>query len=207
MPRPVIALDADGVLLDYHQAYWSMDRFAVHELSGDELDRFRSCFDWNFWATLRPMAGAVQACDALHEAGYDLVCVSAVKPEFQEARLQNLRECGFPIDRVMATANLGTGISPKATALHALRPVAFVDDFLPYFRGIPADTHAALVAREPNGSPNVGKDLSLIHSRHASLADFARAWLDLEWRAKASPSTARRPERRRAPDPTDADGA
>jgi hypothetical protein len=30
------------------------------------------------------------------------------------------------------------------------------DDFLSYLRGIPDNIHAALILREPNGSPNVG---------------------------------------------------
>jgi hypothetical protein len=55
--------------------------------------------------------------------------------------------------------------------------VAFVDDYLPYFAGIPRQVHAALILREPNGSPNVGPDLENIDSRHQDLAGFADWWL------------------------------
>lgn len=196
--KPIIALGADDALLDYHhayaqawgkafgtlpvvrdpQAYWPIDRWDVRRLAGDELAQFRACFDHQYWATIPAMPGAIEACCELVRAGYKLVCVSAVEAQFEEARLQNLRQCGFPIERVIATANTGVNASPKATALRALQPVAFVEDFLPYLRGIPAEIHAALVLREPNGSPNTGADLAWAHSQHADQPGFTRWWLD-----------------------------
>ncbi len=207
--KPIIALDADGVLLDYHhaysrawakafgalpalrdpQAYWAIDRWEVKHLEGEELTTFRSCFDHQYWSTIPAIPGAIDACDALVVAGYELVCVSAIEECYQAARLQNLRDCGFPIERVIATANTSVDTSPKAAALRALQPVAFVDDFLPYLRGIPTDIHAALVLREPNGSPNIGSDLALAHSQHADLSSFVKWWLDQN---KCSAPTARR---------------
>jgi hypothetical protein len=195
--KPIIALDADGVLLDYHhayarawakafghsptlrdpQAYWPIDRWDVRRLEGEELATFRNCFDQHCWSTIPAIPGAVDACHALAAAGYDLVCVSALDVHFQPARLQNLHACGFPIERVIATAHATTDVSPKAAALRELQPVAFVDDFLPYLRGIPTDIHAALVLREPNGSPNTGSGLQWAHSQHADLASFTKWWL------------------------------
>ncbi|RZI39827.1 HAD family hydrolase [Herbaspirillum sp. HC18] len=196
--KPIIALDADGVLLDYHQAYaqawakafgalpalrdplayWPIDRWNVRRLVGDELVQFRTCFNHHYWSSIPVISGALDACCALASAGYELVCVSAIEEQFQAARLSNLRHCGFPIERVIATANAGADVSPKAAALRELRPIAFVDDFLPYLRGIPEDIHAALILREPNGSPNTGDDLAWAHSRHADLAGFATWWLN-----------------------------
>ncbi|PTQ78960.1 hypothetical protein C8R21_1383 [Nitrosospira multiformis] len=37
--------------------------------------------------------------------GYELVCVSAIEAQDAEACLQNLRHCGFPIERMIATDN------------------------------------------------------------------------------------------------------
>ncbi len=196
--KPVIALDGDGVLVDYHQAYraawakafgavpavrdpqayWPIDRFEVRRLAGDELEQFRRCFDEDYWSSIPAIPGAVAACHALADAGYELVCVSAIHAQHQQARLRNLRACGFPIERVIATSHNDTGTSPKAVALRALQPVAFVDDYLPYLRGIPGDIHAALILREPNGSPNVGDELAFAHSQHADLAGFASWWLN-----------------------------
>lgn len=195
--KPVIALDGDGVLVDYHHAYraawadafgslpavldpnayWALDRFDVRRLAGEELEKFRQAFDYDRWTSIPPLPGALEACHALVDAGYDLICVSAIKSHLQPARLKNLRECGFPIERVIATPHQAGPNSPKAAALEELKPVAFVDDYLPYLNGIPADIHAALILREPNGSPNVGEDLRLAHSQHANLAAFANWWL------------------------------
>ena len=197
MPRPLLALDADGVLLDFNLAYayawertfgqppkerdplayWPMDRWHVERLNASGRARFRSAFDRTFWATVPAIAGAVDACQRLHDAGFELICVSALEAEFEADRLRNLRNCGFPIERVIATGNEISERSPKADAIAALRPLAFVDDYLPYLRGVPADVHTALILRGPNGSPNTGDELVLAKSTHADLAGFADHWL------------------------------
>jgi len=197
MKRGLIALDADGVLLDFNQAYarawekafkvkprlanpkayWAIDRWDVPRLTGAALDRLRASFDEEFWATVPPIESAIDACHTLCEAGYELVCVSALPLKFQAARLKNLQELGFPIKKVVATENNQTEASPKAQALDALKPVAFVDDYLPYLKGVNRDIHTALILREPHGSPNQGEDLHLASSQHMDLAEFASWWV------------------------------
>ena len=198
MSRPLIALDADGVLLDFHLgyasawqrafghapaerdplAYWPIDRWQVERLdSGAKRAAFRAAFDAQFWTTLPAIAGAIDACHRLQRAGFDLVCVSALESGFEAARLRNLRDLGFPIERVVATGNAEGERSPKADAIESLRPMAFVDDYAPYMRGVPAHVHTALVLRAPNGSPNVGADMALAKSVHPDLAGFADHWL------------------------------
>jgi phosphoglycolate phosphatase-like HAD superfamily hydrolase len=195
--RPVIALDCDGVLLDFHLgyaaawarafgeapaerdplAYWPIDRWEVERLDPERRVLFRAAFDEHFWTTMPPIPGALDACHRLRDAGFDLVCVSALELEFEAARLRNLRDLGFPIERVIATGNAEGKRSPKADAIEKLTPVAFVDDYLPYLRGLPRHLHTALVLRAPNGSPNVGADLALAKSVHDDLAGFAKHWL------------------------------
>ena len=48
---------------------------------------------------------------------------------------------------------------------------------LEFYIGLPADVHAALVLRAPNGSPNVGPELDIVHSVHDDLPAFVRHWL------------------------------
>jgi phosphoglycolate phosphatase-like HAD superfamily hydrolase len=197
MPRPVIALDADGVLLDFHlgyagawqrafgawpaerdpQAYWPMDRWDVPRLDATAREHFRSFFDESFWLSVPAIDGALEACHRLAAAGFDLVCVSALEARFEQARLRNLRALGFPIERVLATGHDDSQRSPKADAIEALQPVAFVDDYLPYLRGVPQHVHTALVLRAPNGSPNSGPELVLAKSQHQDLAQFVDDWL------------------------------
>lgn len=77
--KGIIALDADGVLLDYGLAYagawqkafgqsprerdplayWPIDRWDVARLTGDRLDRLRGCFEEDFWCSIPSMPGAV----------------------------------------------------------------------------------------------------------------------------------------------------
>jgi phosphoglycolate phosphatase-like HAD superfamily hydrolase len=198
MSRPILALDADGVLVDLHaayaaawqqafgvalveqdpQAYWPMDRWGVGRLEAEQRRLLRAQFEREaLWASLPAIDGAVQACHRLHDAGYELVCVTALESRFERARLDNLRALGFPIRRVIATGHVEGERSPKADAIAALRPVAFVDDYIVYMRGVPTDVHTALVLRAPNGSPNVGDELKLARSMHKDLADFADHWL------------------------------
>jgi phosphoglycolate phosphatase-like HAD superfamily hydrolase len=197
MSRGIIALDADGVLLDYNlayasawertfgnypkekdpHAYWAIDRWEVQRLSGEHLDQLRARFDESFWASVPAVSGAVQACCDLREAGFELVCVTALPERFASARQSNLHKLGFPIDRVIATDNVANGQSPKAAALHELKPVAFVDDYLPYMVGVHADIHSALIMRAINGSPNSGEHMKAAASTHASLLEFSGWWL------------------------------
>jgi phosphoglycolate phosphatase-like HAD superfamily hydrolase len=197
MSRPILAIDADGVLVDLHvgyarawqrafgvypaervpQAYWPMERWQVEALVAEQRLVLRAQFDEPFWASLPAFPGALDACLRLHDAGYELVCVTALESRFMEARQNNLRALGFPIRRVLATGHVEGDRSPKADAIEKLRPVAFVDDYIAYMRGMPGYVHTALVLRAPNGSPNVGEELRLARSVHQDLAAFAEHWL------------------------------
>lgn len=198
MTRPILALDADGVLVDLHAgyarawqqafgvvpaerdplAYWPMDRWDVERVDAEQRLLLREQFQRpELWESLPAMPGAVEACLRLDDAGYELVCVTALESRFQKARLNNLKALGFPIRRVITTGHQEGDRSPKADAIEKLRPVAFVDDYVAYLRGIPTAVHTALVLRAPNGSPNVGDELKLARSVHQDLAAFATHWL------------------------------
>lgn len=196
----LLAFDADGVLIDYHfayakawerafgataevvdaLAYWPKDRYGIPHLKGADLEKFRAEFNHELWSTMRALPGALDATILLKKSGYDLVCVSAVRPEHTQARALNLRTLGFPIDAVYSCHGASSTISPKAATLGALMPAAFIDDYLPYLRGVPASIHSALIARSPHGSPNVGPELALAHSTHSDVLDFASYWLSRE---------------------------
>jgi hypothetical protein len=197
MASRTMALDCDGVLLDYDlayagawqrafgeyprevepQAYWPLQRWGVRRVVGEDLERFRAAFDERFWSGLPAIPGARQACERLREAGYQLACVTALPPHLADARAQNLRSLGFPAMRVVTTGYTRGEVSPKAAALAALSPVAFVDDYLPYLYGVDRSIHCALIMRGPVGTPNAGPRLALAHSQHADLAGFASWWL------------------------------
>lgn len=197
MSKGIIALDADGVLLDYglayagawqkafgtypgerdSLAYWPIDRWEVERVEGERLDRLRRAFDDEFWSSIPPIPGAVEACHKLATAGHELVCVTALPEEFRAARERNLRLHGFPIDLVHATDNVATPASPKADTLNILKPTAFVDDYLPYFIGVEPPIHRALILRGSAGTPNVGDLSDHTDSQHTDLLAFANWWM------------------------------
>jgi phosphoglycolate phosphatase-like HAD superfamily hydrolase len=204
MSKPIMALDADGVMLDYNlayarawertfgyhpvevnpAAYWATDRWDVKQLSGDDLVKFRSAFDEEFWTTVPMLEGVFEACDILHKAGYELVCVSAIDEQHRDYRHANLIGHGLPIDRVIAAgaSHHVSGQSPKTAALAELKPIAFVDDYLPYFKGVDPKIHKALIARSTvPGHPNQGDDLKDIDTQHPNLLDFAKWWIKTSW--------------------------
>lgn len=198
----LLAIDADGVLVDYHGAYakawerafgskaevadplayFAKDRYGLPHLNGERLALFRAQFDHGLWSTMEALPGAKEALDSLSRAGYDLVCVTAIRPQHKEARLANLQALGLPISEVHSCHGEYSLTSPKAAILERLMPAAFVDDFLPYLRGVPAKIHTALIARSPNGSPNAGPEMALARSTHADILDFSRFWLSREHR-------------------------
>lgn len=202
MTKQIIAIDADGVMLDYNlayarawertfgvhpveinpDAYWATERWDVKQLTGADLVNFRSSFDEEFWTTVPMLEGVFEACDLLHKAGYELVCVTAIDDEHRDYRHQNLLGHGLPIDRVISVGNSHhvAGQSPKATALAELKPVAFVDDYLPYFKGVDTSIHKALIMRTSSSKhPNQGEDLNTINTQHPNLLDFSKFWLKL----------------------------
>lgn len=191
-----IALDCDGVLLDYssayadawarafgqrpelqnQHAYWPRERWMVPTLEGERLEHFRSVFDQHFWSTIPPADGALHACQQLADAGFDLICVTALDDHNLSARKRNLQDLGFPLKEVIATAHSAPEKSPKAKILNALMPVSFVDDFAPYLQGVDSGIHKALIVRDHINSPNTGEMLQLADSTHTDLQSFATWW-------------------------------
>ena len=197
MADDLVVLDADGVLLDYHEGYalaWERafgvrpavrnpdgyhprDYWDVPALSASELRHFWTVgFDEVLWRSMPALPGALEACRQLRDAGYRLVCVTALGPEFEVARTANLDELGFEFAAVHAVGHLGAG-NPKQAAVDRLRPAAFVDDYLPYLQGIGHGTWRGLIEARSHASPNRDPHLEEPHSRHANLEDFADWWI------------------------------
>ncbi|CAF1379081.1 unnamed protein product [Adineta steineri] len=199
--KPVIALDCDGVLLDYHATFGkiyeetfgkqlsvvSPNAYHVREMYGvkftDEEDtQFEEVWREHAWKTMPMYDGALEACVLLHEAGYELVCVSAMPAEYVEHRLENFRLHGFPIDKVIGT---GYGHSdynknPKKQIIEDLHPIVFVDDLKRNFKDI-QDVHTKFVFidREYQNTPN-SNEIIYYDVKYSSLLEFAQDFLKSE---------------------------
>lgn len=195
----VIALDADGVLLNYNQAFgalWSahfggdpltvQDQTAYHATrywgveAPERGDVFWDYFDKNGWRTMPAMEGAIEACKALVAAGHTLVCVSSMPEHRADDRLHNLQTLGFPIERMIATGSrFGSTANPKKEAIEALKPDWFVDDELRKLKDLDG---VKLVLIDPGHSdcPNRGQSRDFVHMVVPTLADFAKNLLDMQ---------------------------
>lgn len=189
-----IVLDCDGVMVDYisayvnvwekvfgekpelvnPNAYWAKDRYSkIRDLSDKELFEFKSHFDCNFWRKVPALPGAVEACNALADAGYKIIVVSALSKLFEIHRYIGLKEQGFNIEGVIAVGDPTHSYydNPKCDIVNSIRPIAFVDDFLPYHQGVHPVIHKALVTRGADGGPNTGFE-AVVNSAHPDLVDF-----------------------------------
>lgn len=195
--RPIIALDVDGVLLDYSSAYalawqrafgehptevnphafWPHERWGIPWLEGEQLVQFKAQFDEAFWSTLPALPGAVEACHQLVDAGYELIAVTAIDSQWLRARMKNLQLHGFPILQVIATGGaIPDQPNPKAEVINRIRPAIFVDDYPPYLEGIHTDVHKVLIYPPQRGG-NADQQIGLFESRHPTLGLFAQEWL------------------------------
>ena len=187
----LIALDADGVLLNYNQAYgvqWAqhfgeepvcVEPRAYHATTYWGLEApekghaFWDAFDKSGWTSMPSMEGAVEACKRLVAAGHRLVCVTSMPAHRQADRLRNLQALGFPIEEVIATGSCGNRLdNPKKAAIEALKPDWFVDDELRKLKDLPG-VNCVLVDPIHPDSPNEGQDDSFVTWRVHSLAEFA----------------------------------
>lgn len=197
MKKKVLAFDADGVMLNYNEAYPGVYQKAFGKLlelvrpdayhatnaygltltpGTVEHDQFFAHFGEDAWSTMPLLPGVREACWLLHDAGYEIVCVTSMPTRFQEARRANFLLHELPIDRVIATGRY-LGEHPKKAHIDELAPVAFVDDLAHNFIGIGPEVHKALIDYGNYDSPNLGQDLTVADSKHGTLLEFAHWWL------------------------------
>lgn len=193
--KPKVAfIDGDGVLVNYNThyaqawtrafgtpptltnptAYHAIQVWNVPHLPREQLDILRSNgFDHHHWRTMPAMPGAIEATKKLHHAGWTLICLTALDPEFAQARLENLQNLGMPITKVIATGFLDG--NPKADHLKEHQPDLFIDDYGRYFTNLDGfKGHKALIHGTFHDSPNhhyLETQPHLFDSIHPSLLD------------------------------------
>lgn len=192
----IIALDVDGVILNYNKswpavwkaafneeltsqkvAYHAYNEFGTGHLPPDRYALFKQHFAHEAWSSMPLLDGAKEACQLLDGAGYALVAVTSMPPLYETARAINLiKRHGVPLVNVIATGRSG-GDNPKLRYIEELDPVAFVDDLVSNFDGVPTAVHCALIEPGFYDSPNLQADHARVDSTHLNLLAFAKWWL------------------------------
>lgn len=194
--RPIIAIDADGVMLDYNaafavifklafgreleladpSAFHATNQWGLPAMSSEEKAAFYAAADEHgIWRSMPAFPGAVEAVQALHDMGYDIVCVTSMPTEHGPDRLANLKALGFPIERVIATHRHGSE-NPKRAPIEELAPVFFIDDLLKNFEGIEKPgIQLVYLDREYSDAPNARHGGIARHMDVPTLAHFVDA--------------------------------
>ncbi len=156
MEKPVMALDVDGVILDFC-GFWvqTAEDALGRELPalnrsyhfGTRLGLTRQEYDtcWNQfraidgWGKVPAYPGVTEALESLAR-NHRLVAVTGIPLEALEARKRNLAELRLPLEEVFATGHRDFS---KEYLLQALQAEAFVDDRLRHLQeaentGVPA---------------------------------------------------------------------
>ncbi|CAF3842352.1 unnamed protein product [Rotaria sp. Silwood1] len=199
--KPIIALDCDGVLLDYHttfaqiyeqvfgkqltivspKSYHARDMYGV-KFTDEEKVEFERIWDEHGWRKMPTHDGAVEACHLLHQAGYELVCVTAMPAQFIEHRLENFRLHGFPIDKIISSGydKHNFNNNPKKQIIEDLHPVAFVDDVRRNFKDIKGvHTKLIFIDNQYHDDPNQHDEI-FYDIKYPSLLDFVQDFLKTE---------------------------
>ena len=157
------------------------DVFQVR-LSQEEKVLFEQKWDEIGWRTMPHLPGAVEACQLLHEAGYELICVTAMPHRFADHRLENFRLHGFPIDKVIGVnySQKRDSHNPKKETIKNLNPLIFVDDLKRNFIDLD-DLDTKLVYIDLQRSDDPYKDADIFHhASYPSLLEFVKDFLSDE---------------------------
>lgn len=193
MKAPV-ALDADGVLVDFLPAF----EHALSLLRGEPVRRQTTAWDladayglspaehteaWRLfdvhrlYAELSALPGAVEATRALRDAGHPVHVVTAIQPRYLADREHNFKRLGLPITRTHATGVAGVvgQHTSKRAVLRELQPVLFADDQVIHLNQAPFIPHRVWIKNTDQQFPQPGG----AEPTHVagSLHDFVADWL------------------------------
>ena len=196
MVEKIIAVDGDGVMFDYRKAFplvWRAafgtdiqmvrpDAYHAHTAYGitwesvEQEAHFFKHFGEEAWSTMPLMdAGVKEGSELLVDAGFTLVCVSSMNPQFEAARKRNCELHALPFSEVHAVKRSGAG-NPKKAVLERLRPVALADDLMDNFEDLSHEIHTAFIDYGRFDSPSLTSPLVPM-STHGSFLEFARYWV------------------------------
>lgn len=151
-----ICLDADGVLLNYNEAWRlcynrvfqknvqviNQHSYHAHEYCGlqplniEERQKIYAEFDKNDWKNLPAISGAIAATHYLKENDWKIYIVTSMNSKKLEDRIENFKKLGFPdFEDIIATGRFSKE-NPKKGPVEKIKPLYFVDDMKKNFEGL-----------------------------------------------------------------------
>lgn len=159
-----IALDVDGVLLDFMPAFDKaaeivlgrkisvqqdedkMDHYYLKNRIQEPQERIDEILEYmqtsRMYAQLEAFKGVKEAIDKIKSANFEIYIVTALPEKAKEMRLENLKNVLNLVPKEIFC--VGMGLS-KAEVLEQLRPDVFIDDRVDYLVSAPFIYHLALI--------------------------------------------------------------
>lgn len=150
--KPLFLIDGDGVMLDYNQAfkehyekiyntsltlkkpksYLAVEMWGVGNMSKEDYHHFKTESEKiGIWENMPALPDSLEFVKELSQY-FTVWCLTSMPTEYEQARLKNLQNLGFPIEKVIATSRVGKE-NPKKRFVEELKPMYFLDDLLQNF--------------------------------------------------------------------------
>jgi hypothetical protein len=190
--KGTIAIDADGVMLDYNiafkdvyekafnttlelvdeNAFHATNMWGLKAFEKDEKETFyKVSHEYAIWKKMPAIKDAVESVNKLVDMGYEVVCVTSMPTQYEQDRLENLQQLGFNINKVIATSRVSDE-NPKKKYIEELCPLYFVDDLLKNFDDISCATKLVYVNRGYSEDPNAEHNYIKYDQEVSSLKEF-----------------------------------
>lgn len=162
LPGRPIAVDCDGVILDFDQVFPLIGEHALgrplprlnriyeldvrYGLTPDDLGRVFQAYLTHpqGWQGLPLIDGAASVLRALRALGHPLHVVTGIDPALSDLRVANLAAHGIEIDDIHC---VGMGRQSKRDVIARLDPGMFFDDRLHLLEEVPAVPHRVWIDR------------------------------------------------------------
>lgn len=211
----VIALDCDGVLLNYIDTYqkiyeemfntkisvvnprsFTADTHLGINWKGRDKEQaaFYDLFAEKGWKSMIALPGAVEATHHMKDLGYKVVIVTSMPEDKAMDRASNLQNVGVYFNDVIACGSHSkavAGVNLKEPHLKKLKPEYFADDLLSNFYNVSDITKCILIdwSCENNDEWNTDQvhQQVKVFDNHEYLLDFSIKHLNQPIKEKAKP--------------------
>lgn len=191
--KPLFLIDGDGVMLDYNQAfkenyekiynkkltltnphsYQAVEMWGVGDMSKEDYEHFKKeSAKLGIWENMPALPDSLEFVKEISKY-FTVWCLTSMPTEYEQHRLRNLQNLGFPIEKVIATSRVGNE-NPKKRFIEKLKPVYFMDDLLQNFVDLNSKLKTKLVFLDwkHENSPNKKYNHISPHMRINHYDDF-----------------------------------